>query len=133
MNDLHGVYHDGLFFANVTCEILVKLGGLPRSDLDVHLLHPSTLSPTTTHITMSTHSPHQPQNQLGFDPSTPPPPPPKPAYSSGHATPSAGPPRPPPLGQPTFASIPPPEHGWLPDIVKDTMLVALCLYSMTIF
>ncbi|TID21630.1 Modifier of rudimentary Modr [Venturia nashicola] len=86
---------------------------------------------------MATHSPHQSQNQFQFDTSAPPPPPPKPAYSSGSATPQSGPPRPPPPpgqsiqdGQNRYsgvhqfvnvatAELPPPEHGWLPDIVKD--------------
>jgi hypothetical protein len=110
----------------------------------------------------STSTESKMSHQFQFDPSTPPPPPPpplpppKPAYSSGQATPSAGPPRPPPPlppGQSTpdgqhrysglyqtgngtpasVASIPPPEHGWLPDVVKDKTFVEFYMCNDTIF
>ncbi|KAF2094767.1 hypothetical protein NA57DRAFT_68335 [Rhizodiscina lignyota] len=94
---------------------------------------------------MSLRSPLQSQSQFSYDTSTPPPPPPKPStHSSGRGTPLTGPPLPPPPhGQsphPSITSnpqgysgspgpnppnqhafeqeIPPPEPGWLPDIVK---------------
>ncbi|CAI6249014.1 unnamed protein product [Periconia digitata] len=94
---------------------------------------------------MAFHSPRQSQNLFQFNPSTPPPPPPKPsAHSSGTATPQTGPPLPPPPGQhsqphnphqhappgyhPSNASqpsIPLPEDGWLPDVLKDKTTVHL--------
>ena len=82
---------------------------------------------------MAFHSPRQSQNLFQFNPSTPPPPPPK--HSSGPATPQSGPPLPPPPPQqgysehqqaPTHAqfqpqqpAVPPPDDGWLPDVLKD--------------
>ncbi|KAF1974963.1 hypothetical protein BU23DRAFT_85189 [Bimuria novae-zelandiae CBS 107.79] len=85
---------------------------------------------------MAFQSPRQSQSYYEFNPSTPPPPPPKPsAHSSGTATPQTGPPLPPPpqsYQQPSAQpygqnapqtqpqpSIPPPEEGWLPDVLKD--------------
>jgi hypothetical protein len=90
---------------------------------------------------MSYSSPLQVQQQFRqYDTSTPPAPPPKPStHSSGQATPLAGPPRPPPPGaqyqnleagqiqsdngqlSPSLSqpSIPPPQDGWLPTILKD--------------
>ncbi|KAJ4353264.1 uncharacterized protein N0V89_004991 [Didymosphaeria variabile] len=72
----------------------------------------------------------------------PPPPPPKPsAHSSGRATPQTGPPLPPPpqssqqptsrpyvqssQAQPRQPSVPPPDDGWLPDVLKDKTTVDL--------
>lgn len=96
----------------------------------------------------SLNSPIQPQAPFSYDNSTPPPPPPKPsAHSSGRGTPLTGPPLPPPPpGQspyPThsntpgaqgqgqfdahvFEQIPPPEPGWLPDVVKQQKCVYSC-------
>ncbi|KAF2120813.1 hypothetical protein BDV96DRAFT_484979 [Lophiotrema nucula] len=98
---------------------------------------------------MAFHSPRQSQTQFHFNPSTPPPPPPKPsAHSSGRGTPLTGPPLPPPPGQTSQAyneyhassqtyapnpsqtaqdpvPIPPPEDGWLPDVLKDKTTVDL--------
>ncbi|KAF2274566.1 uncharacterized protein EI97DRAFT_460139 [Westerdykella ornata] len=87
--------------------------------------------------TMSFSSPRSWQHLFQYNPSTPPPPPPKPsAHSSGRETPQSGPPLPhlpPPQSHsdptqaaaPTYPpaqdqpSLPPPEDGWLPDILKD--------------
>ncbi|KAF2733181.1 hypothetical protein EJ04DRAFT_277607 [Polyplosphaeria fusca] len=101
---------------------------------------------------MAFHSPPQSQNVFQFNASTPPPPPPKPsAHSSDRGTPQAGPPLPPPphsqSSQPYHdpqqassahaysqnqshadlqpASVPPPDHGWLPDVLKDKTTVDL--------
>lgn len=93
---------------------------------------------------MAFHSPRQSQNYYDFDPSTPPPPPPKPStHSSGTATPQTGPPLPPPPpqasqqsipranardpseSQPRQPDVPPPEDGWLPDVLKDKTYVTV--------
>jgi hypothetical protein len=88
------------------------------------------------------HVAHQPIPS-GLNASSPPLPPPKPSgrNSSGISTPLAGPPRPPPHpnaarqdgGQggtadlasmnAAMAQIPPPEAGWLPEILKDKKFV----------
>lgn len=90
---------------------------------------------------MAYQSPRHSQGFYQYDAATPPPPPPK--HSSGTATPSHGPPLPPlPPGQgpsdgdrqqaphdhpatssqirgPDQLAVQPPDHGWLPDMVKD--------------
>lgn len=123
--------------------------GRRRSETGTSTYNFETSTALNDHYTnMATHSPHQSQNQFQFDPSTPPPPPPKPAYSSGQATPQAGPPRPPPPpgqstqdGQNRYSgayqsgngTIQPPEHGWLPEIVKDkTFVEKSCLNITTV-
>ncbi|KAF2233191.1 hypothetical protein EV356DRAFT_516650 [Viridothelium virens] len=93
-------------------------------------------------------TPQHSRPQSTYDlPAPPPPPPPKPsAHSSGHGTPLSGPPLPPPppgqitqqyhepnaeayamqpgqahlqAGHTEAPPLPPPEHGWLPDTLKD--------------
>ncbi|KAH7414115.1 hypothetical protein DE146DRAFT_707929 [Phaeosphaeria sp. MPI-PUGE-AT-0046c] len=78
---------------------------------------------------MAYQSPRHSQNFYQYDASTPPPPPPK------TSTPATGPPLPPPpntfgnqqhqpnysqaITQPDQPSVPPPEDGWLPDVLRD--------------